>query len=341
MVLKNYRTLSATQAYAGVATTITTDLPRDFLIQRVVLDFNGTTTIAGGVSVLVEDALLECVSSIKIRAVGEGSSRTIFDVSGADLYYMNLFDYGAGTALQNTDTAIGAHLQSTAWTCDFRINKSDPDDYSTSIPSYLLSTLQLELTYVASATGYGTNVNAQAFTTGITLIEGIPEASEDFSANPLLTVLSKQIITDGAVGVQDLDTFFQVGALITRSFLCTESAGGARADTIITDYSVKSGQIPLMSNVNYRANKTVNNENYRIAELVNGVLVAPAPNAWNVAGYSMIDFANNQQPFIPTASGLKIDGLSTVGYNVGDLVFSPNKTAVNVIMRRIQSTVEG
>ena len=73
MVLKNYRTLSATQAYAGTATTITTDLPRDFLIQRVVLDFSGTTTIAVGVSVIVEDALLKCGQSVKISAVGEGS----------------------------------------------------------------------------------------------------------------------------------------------------------------------------------------------------------------------------------------------------------------------------
>ena len=81
MVLKNYRPLTATQTYSGAATTITTDLPRDFLIQRVLLDFNGTTTIAGGVSVLVTDALLKNVASIKIKAVGEGSSRTIFDVA--------------------------------------------------------------------------------------------------------------------------------------------------------------------------------------------------------------------------------------------------------------------
>ena len=333
MVLKNYRTLTSTQTYAGTATTITTDLPRDFLIQRILLDFNGTTTIAGGVSVLVTDALLECVSSIKIKAVGEGSSRTVFDVSGADLYYMNLFDYGFGTALQNTATAIGAHAQSTAWTIDFRINKGDSDDFSVSIPSYLLSTLQLEITYATSATGYGTNVNAQAFTMGITLIEGIPEASENFSANPLLTVLSKTINTDASTGDEDLDTYFQVGALILRTFMCTETAVGARSDTSINDYSVTSGQIPLMSKINFRANKTKDIQNYRIAENIDG--------AWDVAGYTMVDFANNQQPFIPTASGLKIDGLSTIGYNVGDLVMTVDKNAVSQIIRRVQSTVEG
>jgi hypothetical protein len=55
----------------------------------------------------------------------------------------------------------------------------------------------------------------------------------------------------------------------------------------------------------------------------------------------MIDFANNRQPFVPTASGLKIDGLSTVGYNVGDLVFTADKNNASSILRRVQETVEG
>ena len=58
MVLKNYRTIVPTQTYSGSATTIVTDLPRDFLIQRIVLDFHGTTT-GSGTMALVEDALLK------------------------------------------------------------------------------------------------------------------------------------------------------------------------------------------------------------------------------------------------------------------------------------------
>ena len=60
MVLKNYRTLTSTQSYDGTASTITTDLPRDFLIQRIILDFHGVTTL-GGTSTQVEDPLLKCV----------------------------------------------------------------------------------------------------------------------------------------------------------------------------------------------------------------------------------------------------------------------------------------
>ena len=332
MVLKNYRTLSSTQTYDGTASTQTTQIPRDFLVQRILLDFEGVTTL-GGTSVLVTDALLKCVQTIRVKAVGEGSSRVIFEVAGNDLYYMNLFDYGFGTALDNTDTTAAAHTQVTGWTIDFRISTLDPDDYSVAIPSYLLSTLELEIVYDTSANGYGTNVTSQAFTTTITLIEGIPEASEDFSGNPLMTVLSKTLNADSSTGNQDFDTFFNVGALIKRSFLCTETSAGVRSDDDIADYTVKSGQIPLMSNINFRSNKSKDIQNYRIAELIDGF--------YNVAGYTCIDFSNNRQPFIPTAESLRIDGLSTQGYNVGDLVATFNKNNASSILRRVQTSVEG
>jgi len=296
------------------------------------LNFNGVTTL-GGTSVQVEDPLLSCVKAIRIKAVGEGSSRTIFDVSGPDLYYMNLFDNAFGFALDNTDTSAAAHTQLTGWCVDMRVNRLDPDDFSVSIPSYLLSTLQLEIEYDTSANGYGTNVTSQAFTMSITLIEGIPEASEDFSGNPLMTVLTKTMNADSGTGDEDFDTFFQVGALITRSFVKFETSAGARSATECDDYTVKSGQIPLMSGIMYDANVQKDIQNYRVSETIDGFQI--------VNGYTMIDFANNRQPFIPTASGLKIDGLSTVGYNVGDLVATFNLTAASSIISRVQTTVEG
>ena len=331
-MLKNYRTLTTTQTYDGTASTQTTDLPRDFLIQRILLNYNGTTVL-GGTSVLVEDPLLSCVKAIRIKAVGEGSSRTIFDVSGADLYYMNLFDNAFGFDLDNTDTSAATHTQQMGFVCDMRINKLDPDDYSVAIPSYLLSTLQLEIEYDTSANGYGTNVTSQSFTCSITLIEGIPEASEDFSGNPLLTVLSKTFNAAASTGEEDFDTFFQVGALVRRSFLKVETSAGARTATQLDDFTVKSGQIPLMSKIKYDANVNKDIQNYRVSETIDGFTI--------VNGYTMIDFANNRQPFIPTASCLKIDGLSTVGYNVGYLVFTGNFDTASCIITRVQETVEG
>ena len=88
-----------------------------------------------------------------------------------------------------------------------------------------------------------------------------------------------------------------------------------------------------MSKIMYDANVNKDIMNYRVSETIDGFQL--------VDGYTMIDFANNRQPFIPTASRLKIDGLSTVGYNVGDLVFTGNLTAASSILSRVQETVEG
>ncbi len=332
MVLKNYRTLTSTQTYSGTATTTVTDLPRDFLIQRIILDFEGTTTLSG-TSTLVTNALLRNVKNIRVKAVGEGSSRTIVDIAGEDLYYMNLFDYGFGTALDNTDTTAAAHTQMTGWTIDFRTSTLDPDDYSVAIPSYLLSTLQLEIEYDTSANGYGSNVSAQSFTMTISLVEGIPEPNESFASNPLQTLLQKTITGDASTGEEDFDTFFTVGSLIRRTFMLTSNSSAAPNDDEMADFTIKSGQIPLMSKINANTQKTLNIQNYRIAENPSGF--------FDVLGYYMIDFGNNRQPFVPTSSGLKIDGLSTVGYNVGDLLMTINKTATSGSYRRNQLSVEG
>ena len=88
-----------------------------------------------------------------------------------------------------------------------------------------------------------------------------------------------------------------------------------------------------MSKILFYSNKTKDIVNYRIAEDYDG--------NWTVAGCTMIDFYNNRKPFIATASGLKIDGLSTIGYNVGDLNFLCVKNNSSSIIRRVQTTIEG
>ena len=242
---------------------------------------------------------------------------------------------------------------------DFRCNKLDPDDYSVALPTYLLSSLQLEITYAApSATNYGSNppsTFATNVTTRITCVEGIPEAGEDFSSNPLMTVLSKTLTADTSSGsLESFDTFFQVGALIRRDFLRVETSSNVRADTEMTNFQVNSGTIPLMSNIYSDSQKMHNIINYRIGSgyprgttAIFGSTTStdasvPYDNGNYVSdGYYMIDFYNNRMPFINTAGGLRIGGLSTVGYNTGDLVFQGNFAAASSIIRRVQETVEG
>jgi len=338
MVLKNYRTLATTQVWDGTSQTIITSLPRDFLSQRYIIDMFSDDVRCTGTSVLVTDAFLKCIDNIKIVAVGEGSSRTIWETNGKDLYHMNEFDYGSAVEPLVVNTTTGAGTCHTGFVIDLRCDKTNPDDYSVSLPTYLLSSLQLEITYLApSAVTYGTNFPTSFntdVTTTITCIEGIPESNEDFSSNPLMTVLTKQLTADTSTGtLEDFDTFFQVGALITRDFVCFETSAGVRSDTECDNLQVKSGTIPIMSNILYRANKSKDIQNYRINEIFDG--------NYNVNGYTMIDFNNPRAPFIQTAGGLKIGGLSTVGYNTGDLIFSGNFSNASSIVRRLQTTIEG
>jgi len=358
MVLKNYRTLSATQDWDGTAQTIITQLPRDFLAQRYYIDMDSDDVRAAGSVTAVVDGGLKMITNIKVVAVGEGSSRTIFEVNGTDLYHMNLFDYGSPVSPIQLSLTTGQAQLHMNWCIDFRCNKLDPDDYSVALPTYLLSSLQLEITYAApSTTNYGSNPPASFatnVTTRITCVEGIPEAGEDFSSNPLMTVLSKTLTADSSTGsLESFDTFFQVGALIRRDFLRVETSSNVRADTEMTNYQVNSGTIPLMSNIYSDSQKMNNLINYRIGSgYPRGVQAftsttatsetVPYDNGEYVSdGYYMIDFYNNRMPFINTAGGLRIGGLSTVGYNTGDLVFQGNFANASSIIRRVQETVEG
>jgi|TARA_R110000824_G_scaffold52929_3_gene146903 hypothetical protein len=358
MVLKNYRTLAAVQDWDGTAQTIITQLPRDFLAQRYYVDMDSDDVKAAGAVTAVVDGGLKMITNIKIVAVGEGSSRTIFEVNGTDLYHMNLFDYGSPVSPIQLSLTTGQAQLHMNWCIDFRCNKLDPDDYSVALPTYLLSSLQLEITYAApSATNYGSNPPtsfATNVTTRVTCVEGIPEAGEDFSSNPLMTVLSKTLTADSSTGsLESFDTFFQVGALIRRDFLRVETSSNVRADTEMTNYQVNSGTIPLMSNIYSDSQKMNNIINYRIGSgYPRGVQAftsttatsetVPFDNGEYVSdGYYMIDFYNNRMPFISTAGGLRIGGLSTVGYNTGDLVFQGNFANASSIIRRVQETVEG
>ena len=368
MVLKNYRTLSATQNWDSTSQTIITQLPRDFLAQRYYIDMNSSGAVAAGTVTPVVDGLLKCITNIKVVAVGEGSSRTIFEVNGTDLYHMNLFDYGAPVSPITFPLGTNSTQVHMNFCIDFRCNKLDPDDYSVALPTYLLSSLQLEITYAApSATNYGSNppsTFATAVTTRITCVEGIPEAGEDFSSNPLMTVLSKTLTADTSTGaLESFDTFFQVGALIRRDFVRIEDSSNVRSDAEMTNFQVNSGTIPLMSNIYVPSQKMNNIINYRISSgsprgldgasgagrsppVYRGT-TSPTVNApydlgnYVSDGYFMIDFYNNRMPFISTAGGLRIGGLSTVGYNTGDLIFQGNFIAASSVIRRVQETIEG
>ena len=368
MVLKNRRTLATTASYSA-STTSTIALPRDFLIQRVNLSFVGTVVNSGTVT-LVSGAPWSLMKFVRIKAVGEGSSKTIYEVKGEDIGNLNYFQYGTGCKMQESPLLTGTFNDGVQFfaTLDFRTAFNDPDDYSTAIPSYLLSTLQLEIEWDTIALGYGNNNTSLVGTLKVSLVEGIPEPNDpDFSNNPLQTTLYKELVADSSSGsVEDFSTFFNVGALIRTNFLITETSAGALSDSEIDYYTVTSGTIPLISKQNFRDSKLSDIEDWGLSSTgsalfgnaavafatVHPLMNQPAmigtatpqtstSGIQTVTGWTAVDFMNPLNPFITTEAGSEIDGLDTASFNVGDLTMSLYKNNASSIIRTIQITTEG
>ena len=105
MVLKNRRTLATTASYSA-STTSTIQLPRDFLIQRINLSFVGTVVNSGTVT-LVSGSPWALMKYVRVKAVGEGSSKTIYEVKGEDIGNLNFFQYGTGCKMQESPLLTG------------------------------------------------------------------------------------------------------------------------------------------------------------------------------------------------------------------------------------------
>ncbi len=368
MVLKNRRTLATTASYSE-STTSTIAVPRDFLIQRVNLSFVGTVVNSGTVT-LVSGAPWALMKYVRVKAVGEGSSKTIYEVKGEDIGNLNYFQYGTGCKMQESPLLTGTFNDGVQFfaTLDFRTAFNDPDDYSTAIPSYLLSTLQLEIEWDTIALGYGNNNTSLVGTLKVSLVEGIPEPNDpDFSNNPLQTTLYKELVADSSSGsVEDFSTFFNVGALIRTNFLITETSAGALSDSEIDYYTVTSGTIPLISKQNFRDSKLSDIEAWGLSSTgsalfgsaavafatVHPLMNQPAmigtatpqtstSGIQTVTGWTAVDFMNPLNPFITTEAGSEIDGLDTASFNVGDLTMSLYKNNASSIIRTIQITTEG
>ena len=365
MVLVNRRTLATTMTYSA-STTSTISLPRDFLIQRINLAMVGTPTTTSSVSTLVSGSPFALMKYVRVKAVGEGSSKTIYEVKGEDIGNLNYFQYGTAVSNQNSPTDVATNTNEGQFFCtlDFRTDFHDPSDFSTAIPSYLLSTLQLEIEWDTVALGYGDNTTFTGTLT-VSLVEGIPEPSDpDFSNNPLQTTLYKELNGDSSSGsTEQFSTFFNVGALIRTNFLITETSAGVLSDAEIEYYTVTSGTIPLISKQNFRDSKQQDIEDWDLAAsgnvlmgdinsntasggtalkpLVNQPVMSSTSGSQTLTGWTVIDFMNPLNPFVETEAGSEIDGLDTSSFNVGDLTLDLYKNNTSSIIRTIQITTEG
>lgn len=232
------RTLTKTGSYAGVVKTDTIDIPKDYVLQRMLIDIRGTMDITVGVSVLVEDAMQRLLKSVKLNLTGNFSgNKSVIDLNGVDIYFINFYDYGEGLE-RVTKTAIANGVDvSVQLMLDFRLAKNDPDDFTVGIPLYHTSSANLILEWDTPAIGYGTNTSNWSLTAKITLFEGIPDTPEEFEAakkNPIYTlVASDQTADTNTTSAEERNTDIATGHLLRRLMFQVRTTGNLRSDVEI------------------------------------------------------------------------------------------------------------
>lgn len=313
-------------SYAGVAKTDTVSLPLDFALQRIFVDFDGTSTNAS-TSVLVEDAGQAILSEVRLDLTGDEGIETVFKLSGADIYIKNFFDYSTPSR-RVVPTGTGGLPISFSLVIDFRLAKNNPDDASVSIPLYALSSADLVFTYVAKATGLGTNNTTVTLTGLITLFEFIPENKEEreaFLKVPILKQTVKELTFENTTGDEERDRDITVGSLIRRVIMISKTNAGARSDAQINTYTLETAVLTFMKKISWNASKSQDKIDYRL----------PIHDGdWHVIGATILDFAR-----APVDETGNVIGFDTRGMKQGDLKLTFDKLVAQPKLRYIQESV--
>ena len=241
------QTLTATAEqsnYLGVAKEDKIQLPRDYLLQRILLDVRGTMDVVTAVSVLVEDAGQRLLKEVRLEITGgKTGTKTVIKLSGVDLYFLNFYDYGVSLERVTPTGVATGQAMSFQLVIDFRLAKNDPEDYSIGIPLYDKATASLFLNWDTPAIGYGTNTANFNLTTVLTLFQGVPESSEEFEgarSNPLLTLLETNFDTSGSTGLEKRNTDVSTGDLTRRIMFTARTSANARSDVEIKSLTLKT-----------------------------------------------------------------------------------------------------
>lgn len=323
----NQRTLvgsSNQTSYAGVAKSDSVSLPLDFALQRIFLNFDGTLDVAS-TSTLVEDGGQAVLSEVRLDLTGDDGIETVFKLSGADIYIKNFFDYSTASRriVPVEDGAVAFDL-----VIDFRLAKNNPDDASVSIPLYALSSADLIFTYVAMATGYGSNITTLTLTGKITLFEFIPESPEErkaFLSVPILKQTVKELTLSNATGDEERDRDITVGNLIRRVLIISKANAGTRSDVQINTYTLESATLTFMKKLFWYASKAQDKIDYKLPVL---------DGSWHVTGATILDFARS-----PVDEAGNVIGFDTRGMKQGDLKITYDKLVAQPKMRYIQESV--
>lgn len=312
--------------YSGNAKEDSISLPLDFALQRIFLEYDGTITFSTA-STLVEDALQACISEVRLDLTGDDGIETVFKLSGADIFIKNFFDYSTPSRRVVPTSGSGVAV-ALSLVIDFRLAKNNPDDASVSIPLYALSSADLVISYIAEATGYGSNITSFSLTGNLTLFEFIPENKEEreaFLQVPILKQTVKELTLANATGDEERDRDITVGNLIRRVILISKTNAGARNDVQINTYTLETAVLTFMKKLQWEASKSQDKIDYKLPVY---------DGDWHVKGATILDFAR-----APVDEAGNVLGFDTTGMKQGDLKLTFDKLVAQPKIRYIQESV--
>ena len=334
MVKPIKRTLTATSeqgSYVGVAKEDKIDIPRDYLLQRIFIDIRGDLDVSTDTT-LLEDAGQRCISNFKLEMVGgKTGNKTVVNISGVDLYFLNFYDYGEGLERVTPNTISTANqLVSLQFILDFRLEKKNPDDFSISIPTYDKSQITLRIVWIAIASGYiATLITNVSWTAIITLFEGIPETPEEFEAgrtNPLMTIVESIFTADSSTGVEKRNTDIPTGDLIRRMLFTPRTSGNLRSDLEIKDITLKTVFETLYDEVDWDAISLEDESDYSLAN---------HDGNRAIKGVVMFDFARGA-----VDERGRVLGFDATGLKSGDIKWEVNKANASSLLRYTLEQIE-
>jgi len=334
MVKPYVRTLTGaneSSTYVGVALTSKIALPKDFLIQRVIIDVRGDIDLA--TSVLVEDAGMAAIEEIRFdvtEAGTGGGNNSYVSISGIDLFFINFIDNQETPeevvpSADGTDSPVSFQL-----VIDFRLEKKNPDDWSVAVPAYDKSSVTLVIKWRAIATGYGTNATNVSWLATVTLIEGIPETQEEFDAfkeNPKLTLTATEKTLENSTGSENRNQDVSVGSLLRRLFIFSKTNAGLRSDIQIdwwTFSTVRDGE--YYEEAQHEALQMQDKIDYQIKNY---------DGDRTITGLVILDWARGAVDEFDNVFGLNLVGLKS-----GDFKMKVSKLVAQPKLRYIQENVE-
>ena len=250
-------------------TTNTLELPRDYLIQQILLNFKLNMDTGASAPTYIEDAPHTIVKRMRLYVTGK-RNEILYDVMPKAFVSLQEIDY---RVTPYSDSLPGASQTGVdvnfVWKVDFRIDKSDMYDVMSSLDSYRYSSVRLEFEVgTASDLASANQPTINSFDVTPTLIEFIPD---DFEFEPITKyVYVREVDIANSI---DLET----GKVLRRLGLLVKDASGNRSNTIVSKYEILKGANPIVPVVSFSHSRFMDRIEYQ---------------GTNPAGFTMVDFAN-------------------------------------------------